>query len=105
MRVRNGPKSGNLGPYPQFFFSDSESYDIQPTYIRVWWNSVENFQLGQTSLKNVQFRNFDLALSFSQILRGVFKEYLKVFLDFNLKFSNYLFFLNVTDKMININMK
>ena len=60
MRVRNGPKSGNLGPYPPNFFRDSESFDIQLTYIRVRKNSVENFQLGQTSLKvarcNVKWR-------------------------------------------------
>ena len=50
MRVRNGQKSGNLGLYTSNFFSDSESHDIQLTYIRVIKNSVENFQLGQTYL-------------------------------------------------------
>ena len=47
---RNGPKSGNLGPYPPNFFIDSESFDTQLTYIRIRKNYVENFQLGQTSL-------------------------------------------------------
>ena len=54
MRVRYGPKAGNLGAYPPNFFTDSESYDIQLTYIRVRKNSVENFQLGQTSLTTPQ---------------------------------------------------
>ena len=47
-KARNGPTSGNLGPYPPNFFSDPESYDIQLTYIRMRKNYVENFQLGQT---------------------------------------------------------
>ena len=38
---------------PPNFFSDSESYDIQLTYIRVRKKSVENFQLGQTSLRDI----------------------------------------------------